>query len=237
MYFTTYHHCSPLIPTISLYVLCVNTNISRNNKKLIVQTQAIIDREFIGLLPSQGFRKDQTIDIEDINDGSESSPINLGKIFQLEIIKKKREIWVKDSTSIIIDYYDSNFILEIQMFPGSISEVDRCIELETRLVKELGINESKIISDSYLFRKIHYKIKSNPNIKINLLEKEIEEMTAKLRKKEMFSGESFKDTGDGWNEKPTYETIYHEILSLNRMIINSKEELNQLKTAAQASPL
>lgn len=255
---------------------------TNTNQKLIVQTQALIDRSFIASLPEKGYIKTQILHIEDVyyvsgtdidfpihtfeksgeflrirNGQAElhtislnhtqnihrvriietlegdalMSGIKLGKTFEVETVKKKREIWEKDGKSIIIDYYDTNLILEIKMYPNDFSEIDACIANELQIIKDLGITDQQIILDSYLFRKIHYKIKSNPSIKMDLLEKEIANLTKKLREKEMLSGESFKDTGDGWHENPTYETIYHEILALNSMIIDAKEELNSLKKA------
>ena len=98
----------------------------------------------------------------------------------------------------------------------------------------LGIEDSQIITDSYIYRKIHFKIQNIPDIKLKLLEKELKELTAKLREKEMLSGEAFTDTGDGWHENPTYETIYHEMMTLNTMIIETREEIIKLKTLIQA---
>jgi adenylate cyclase class IV len=150
---------------------------------------------------------------------------------ELTKISKIRTIYTKDNSSKIFmdDFGDKVYIMEVVDHINNFDEYDITKSKQLELIGNLNINSLNILSDGYTHRKITQNIKANP-IKLKIsLEEELKSTIELLRKTEKISGEAYHDTGDGWHENPTYETIYNDMLVLNKRIIDIKTALKKLK--------
>lgn len=144
-------------------------------------------------------------------------------------ISKNREIYQKDDIKIFIDEIDLGiFVVEVNSETENEKDYSKIKSAHIEILKNIGVSQEKIISDGYTHRKITQHIKSDPQIRKEILNEELQKTIKELKQKEKASGEAFTDTGDGWHENPTYETIWNDILILNNKIIQIKKELIDL---------
>ena len=149
---------------------------------------------------------------------------------KIATLKKSRTVYVNQCITVNLDKLEKDaFVIEISQEVSSPDDFDEIKASQLLLLEKLGVNSNQIIDTGYTHKKITQLMKNDPVARKEMLLKELEDSKRQLKEKEMLSGLAYTDTGDGWHENPTYETLYHDILSLNQRIIEIKQELLEMK--------
>ncbi len=148
-----------------------------------------------------------------------------------EITKVRKIYSLNDSLIFIDDVEGFSTVLEIRTEPENLQEAERLKMKQLTFLEELGIPSEDIIEKSHTHLILDKHIRSNSDIRLPYLNKELERLKEKRDAFLLKSNEHYREGGDGWHDNASWDILMKKIEVLDVRIAKLKEEIYEARNS------